>query len=69
MSIWQKLSSRFRGHSGEDSPRSGLESSGLDSPGMTYADLERDKELKERQLSGVSGPPLGQDASAVEEDE
>lgn len=64
MSIWQKLSSRFRGHSEEDSPRPGLES-----PGMTYADLERDKELKERQLSGVSGPPLGQDGSAVEEDE
>lgn len=64
MSIWQKLSSRFRGHSDEDAPRSGLES-----PGMTYADLERDKELKERQLSGISGPPLGQDASAVEEDE
>jgi hypothetical protein len=69
MSIWQKLSSRFRGHSQEDSPRPGLESSGLESPGMTYADLERDKELKERQLSGVSGPPLGEDASAVEEDE
>ena len=64
MSIWQKLSSRFRGHSQEDAQRPGLES-----PGMTYADLERDKELKERQLSGVSGPPLGKDASAVEEDE
>jgi hypothetical protein len=63
MSIWQKLSSRFRGHS-EEAPRPGPES-----PGMTYADLERDKELKERQLSGVYGPPLGKDASAVEEDE
>lgn len=68
MSIWQKLSSRFRGHS-DEAPRSGSSSASLSSPGMTYADLERDKELKERQLSGVSGPPLGKDASAVEEDE
>ena len=64
MSLWQKLSSRFRGHHEEEARRPGPES-----PGMTYADLERDKELKERQLSGVFTPPLGKDASAVEEDE
>ncbi|MFY0562846.1 hypothetical protein ACN28E_03295 [Archangium lansingense] len=65
MSIWQKLSSRFRGHSDDEAaPRSGSES-----PGMTYADLERDKDIKERQLSGVFAPPFGKDASAVEEDE
>ncbi len=64
MSIWQKLSSRFRSHSEEAAPRPGPES-----PGMTYADLERDKDLKERQLSGVFGPPFGKDASAIEEDE
>ncbi|HYO57996.1 hypothetical protein [Archangium sp.] len=66
MSIWQKLSSRFRGHSEDEAQRPGP---GLESPGMTYADLERDKELKERQLSGVFSPPFGKDASAVEEDE
>jgi hypothetical protein len=65
MSIWQKLSSRWRGHSEEEVQRPGPE----ESPGMTYADLERDKELKERQLSGVFSPPFGKDASAVEEDE
>jgi len=66
MSIWQKLSSRFRRYP-EDEPR---HHPGPDeSPGMTYADLERDKELKERQLSGVFSPPFGKDASAVEEDE
>ncbi|HZH16158.1 MAG TPA: hypothetical protein VE057_17545 [Archangium sp.] len=64
MSIWQKLSSRFRGHSEEEAPRPGPES-----PGMTYADLERDKDLKERQLSGAFEPPFGKDASAVEQDE
>jgi hypothetical protein len=63
MHLWKKLSSRFRGHS-EEETRPGPES-----PGMTYADLERDKELKERQLSGVFAPPLGKDASAVEQDE
>ncbi|WNG32563.1 hypothetical protein F0U61_02275 [Archangium violaceum] len=65
MSLWQKLSSRFRGHSEDNTQRSAEP----ESPGMTYADLERDKELKERQLSGVSAPPLGKDASAIEEDE
>lgn len=65
MSLWQKLSSRFRGHSEEDTRHSATS----ESPGMTYADLERDKELKERQVSGVFSPPLGKDASAVEEDE
>jgi hypothetical protein len=63
MNLWKKLTSRFR-----ENEESGV-SAGPESPGMTYADLERDKDLKERQLSGVSGPPLGQDASAVEEDE
>ncbi|QRN97093.1 hypothetical protein JRI60_50455 [Archangium violaceum] len=64
MSLWQKLSSRFRGHSEDEAQRPGPES-----PGMTYADLERDKELKERQLSGVFAPPFGKDASSIEEDE
>jgi hypothetical protein len=63
MNLWKKLSSRFRGHE-EDGV-----SAGPESPGMTYADLERDKELKERQLSGVSAPPFGKDASSIEEDE
>jgi hypothetical protein len=63
MNLWKKLSSRFRGNE-EEGVRAGPES-----PGMTYADLERDKELKERQLSGVAEPPFGKDASSVEEDE
>jgi hypothetical protein len=63
MNLWKKLSSRFRGHE-EEEARPGSES-----PGMTYADLERDKELKERQLSGASAPPFGKDASSVEQDE
>ncbi|KFA91596.1 hypothetical protein [Archangium violaceum] len=65
MSIWQKLSSRFRGHSDEVASRPDSES-----PGMTYADFERDKDLKERQLSGAfESPPFGKDASAIEQDE
>ena len=64
MSIWQKLSSRFRGQSAEEAPRPSPES-----PGMTYADLERDKDLKERQLSGAFEAPFGKDASAIEQDE
>ena len=66
MNLWKKLTSRFQGQEGQE-PRD--VSAGLDSPGMTYADLERDKDLKERQLSGVSSPPYGEDASSIEEDE
>ncbi len=51
MNLWKKLSSRFRGHEEE-----GV-NAGPESPGMTYADLERDKELKERQLSGAGFEP------------
>ncbi|MFE8604398.1 hypothetical protein [Archangium violaceum] len=64
MSIWQKLSSRFRGHSDEEASRPRPESTG-----MSYADFERDKDLKERQLSGAFEPPFGKDASAIELDE
>jgi hypothetical protein len=63
MTLWKKLSSRFRGHSEDESHP------GPESPGMTYADLEHDKELEERQLSGVFAPPLGKDGTAVEQDE
>jgi hypothetical protein len=63
MNLWKKLASRFRE---QEAPRGSAET---ESPGMAYADLERDKELKERQLSGVFAPPFGEDASAVEEDE
>jgi hypothetical protein len=66
MNLWKKLTSRFQGHEGQESRAA---SSETESPGMTYADLERDKDLKERQLSGVSAPPYGQDASSIEEDE
>ena len=66
MNLWKKIASRFHG---QDAREGQSASSGLDSPGMTYADLERDKELKERQLSGVSAPPFGKDASSVEQDE
>jgi hypothetical protein len=63
MNLWKKLTSRFRE---QEEPGVSADS---ESPGMTYADLERDKDIKERQLSGVSAPPYGKDASAVEEDE
>ncbi len=63
MNLWKKLASRIRGHAEDE------DSAGPESPGMTYADLERDKEIKERQLSGVFAPPFGEDASSVEEDE
>jgi hypothetical protein len=66
MNLWKKLTSRFQDNEGQESRDA---SAGSDSPGMTYADLERDKDLKERQLSGVSSPPYGEDASSIEEDE
>ena len=66
MNLWKKLTSRFQGN---DSQESRDASSGTESPGMTYADLERDKDLKERQLSGAFEPPFGKDASAIEQDE
>lgn len=48
MSIWKRIAERMRGvteHSEPARPEADV--------GMTYADLERDKERKEAQLSGA----------------
>jgi hypothetical protein len=54
MSLWKKIASRVLGH---------REAEGPGSPGMTYADFERDKERKERQLSGAGLGPPGEERS------
>ena len=62
MGLWKKMTSRFREHEER--------SASPESPGMTYADLERDKDLKERQLSGAGfEPPSGKREDSLEEDE
>ncbi len=62
MGLWKKLTSRHR----EDEGRS----ASPESPGMTYADLERDKDVKERQLSGAGfEPPSGKRDDSAEEEE
>ncbi|PTL84838.1 hypothetical protein [Vitiosangium sp. GDMCC 1.1324] len=63
MSIRQKLSSRFRRHSEDDSRRSAAES-----PDASTR-LERDRALEEPRRSEVCALPFSQDAAAVEEDE
>lgn len=63
MRIWQKLSSRLRGHSEEGSRRSSAESP-EGSPRLV-----RGRALEEPRRSAVVLPLFSQDAAAVEEDE
>ena len=65
MSIWQKLSSRFRWHSEEETPRS--------RPRIPWHDLRRPRARQGLQgtaaLRHLRASSFGKDASAVEEDE